>query len=174
MPIQRELRVARELVMGAAFAALALLAGPSALASVEVGVGLSSVHEGRAIPALRATYGENWVYSLHSSGTRTSVYAQNAWSASVSRLAQQGDLGWLKFDLNIGGAFALIDRRYRTSTTSEISSQSEFVVGPSATLRWRLGPVVLGFEAIFGLRPSLQHLALNFQDVTHVTLGVRW
>jgi hypothetical protein len=139
-----------------------------------VGVGVSSVHEGRVIPALRASYGEEWSTSLHSSGLRTSVYAQNAWAASVHRRLVQGDLGWFKFNFSAGAAAALIDRRYRTSTTSAIQTQTEGVLGPSASLRWSTGPIFLCFEAIFGLQPSLQHIALNYQDVTHVTLGVRW
>jgi len=143
-------------------------------ASLELGVGVSSVHEGRNVPALRATYVDDWSYSLHSSGARTSVYAQNAWALSAHRRLLQGEIGWFKFDLGVGAGAALIDRRYRRSTTSAIETQTEGVVGPSASLRWSVGPVVLGFDALFGLQPSLQHLALNYQDVTHVTLGVRW
>lgn len=143
-------------------------------ANLELGIGVSSVHEGRNVPAIRATYVDEWSYSVHTSGVRTSVYAQNAWALSAHRRLLQGELGWFNFDLGVGAGAALIDRRYRTSTTSAIETQTEGVLGPSASLRWSAGPVVLGFDALFGLQPSLQHLALNYQDVTHVTLGVRW
>lgn len=70
-----------------------------------------------------------------------------------------------------GGSYIL--RTYWESLTAEIETSKKYAIGPALIAKFQLGPLYLGFDTVLGLNKQFfQHLVLNFQDVSHVTIGV--
>jgi hypothetical protein len=139
----------------------------------ELGVGLSSVTSGRSVPALKASaFIGDWKLTGASTGVRTSVYAQNAWSLALLYEGIAAHDGSLDFRAHFGAGAALQTTAYRTSPTAGSSMTHDVALGPAWSLTASAGPFFLSFDGILGLRNVLQHVALNFQDVALVSIGV--
>ncbi len=71
----------------------------------------------------------------------------------------------------VGGTY--IVRSYRPSPTDPTETVNEHVLGPHFLLKFEFGPTFLAFDTVLGLTHQIQqHIFLNFQDVSHVTLGL--
>ena len=160
--------------LGAILTLTALLHSAFAWADYDFGVGTSSVTSGRPVPAVAFGYdNDSWGLVYRSTGVQTPIYAQNAWMGAW-------DLRWSKeqmwfFDATIGAGAgaAYVLGSYRESLTASTEFKSDVIVGPHLYLKLKVGPVYLGFDTILGITSKVQqHLVLNFQDVSHFTIGV--
>jgi hypothetical protein len=77
-------------------------------------------------------------------------------------------------DLLAHGGFgaAVLSSSYRPSISSATEVTNDYVLGPAWSVTLLLGPAFVSFDAILGLRDFIQHIALNFQDVALVSVGV--
>lgn len=138
----------------------------------ELGMGISSVTSGRLIPALKASaYLDKWELTVSSVGVRTSVYAQNAWTFGVLRELEGDSNSWLAWRAHVGVAGAYFVSALRDDPSAPTRTTTDFVAGPAWSLTFAIGPALLSFDAIHGLRDPVQHLFLNFQDVYLVSVG---
>lgn len=150
------------------------LFGWQSQAMINIGVGSSSVTGGRSAPAvaLGLEY-DNWGFLARSVGVRTPIYAQNAWTAGVYKNIYNEKIGFLNSAVGFGFGGSYIYRTYRESLVAEIESSSEYAIGPALIAKFQIGPIYLGFDTVLGITKQIvQHLTLNFQDVSHVTIGV--
>lgn len=143
-------------------------------ATVDVGVGTSSFTAGRAVPALALGFeASSWSALYRSVGVRTPIYAQNAWLVAGHMVKHTENLGAMEATLSAGVGAAHFVRAYRNSPASPTETQSESAFGPHLAMKVKYGPVYLGFDTLLGLTSQIpQHLVLNFQDLSHVTLGI--
>lgn len=140
---------------------------------VDLGVGTSSFTGGRPIPALAlgievAGYG----VLFRGAGVQTTIYAQNSWTFAAYKQVYREQSGMLAASLGAGLGGAYIVRSYKRSLDSEAQNTYENVIGPHFSAKFEVGVIYLGFDTVLGLtKKILQHVALNFQDMSHVTLG---
>ncbi|MBL7545985.1 MAG: hypothetical protein JNL11_19355 [Bdellovibrionaceae bacterium] len=141
--------------------------------AVDFGVGTSSVTGGRPVPSLAVGLEiDNWGMLLRSEGVQTTIYSQNAWTVAGYKTVFSEKFGIVGSSVNAGFGGAHILRTYRESLTSEIETTKEYVLGPHLAVKFQLGFLYLGFDTLLGLTKQItQHLTLNFQDVSHVTIG---
>ena len=150
-----------------------LFVGSFCQASIDLGVGASSFTTGRPAPALAIGLDNgSWGALYRSSGVQTTIYAQNAWTVAGFKIVYSENLGITHPSIGVGLGATYINRSYRRSLTSDIESYGESVLGPHFYLKIQLGPAYLGFDTLLGLTSNIvQHLVLNFQDVSHITVG---
>lgn len=143
-------------------------------ASIDIGGGTSSVTSGRPAPALALNWNSaSWGVLYRSVGVQTTVYAQNAWTLAGYKVVHSEKIGLLSADVGTGFGGCYILRNYRFDSSVAMKSEKDFAVGPHLFLKLSMGPVYLGFDTLLGVTSAvLQHLLLNFQDVSHVTVGL--
>lgn len=141
--------------------------------AVDVGIGTSSVTGGRPIPALGVGLEiADWGVLLRSEGVQTTIYSQNAWTVAAYKTVFSENMGILGSSIGAGFGGTYILRTYRESLASEIETTKEYVLGPHLSAKFQLSFFYLGFDTLLGLTKQIQqHLVLNFQDVSHVTIG---
>lgn len=143
-------------------------------AAIDIGFGNSSFTSGRAVPSLALGFTtDSWSLLYRSVGVQTTIYSQNSWTIGAFKNAYHDSSGVLNSSIGagIGGSYSL--RAFRPSLTDEINSKKEFVVGPHLILRLQAGLMFVAFDTLLGLTKQIeQHLTLNFQDVSHVSIGV--
>lgn len=160
------------------FAALLALAfslhSPFAWADYDFGLGASSVTSGRPVPAVALGYdNDSWGLVYRSTGVQTPIYAQNAWMGAWDLKWANEQMWFMDATIGVGAGAAYVLSGYRESLTASTEFKSDVIVGPHLYLKVKVGPVYLGFDTILGLTSKVvQHLVLNFQDVSHVTIGV--
>ncbi len=83
-------------------------------------------------------------------------------------------LGFVRASMGIGAGASYIVRSFRGSPSADLVYDYDPVVGPLFYFRLKMGPVYLAWDTVLGLNASswYQHAALNFQDVSHVSLGL--
>lgn len=152
---------------------LAYLSFMNCFGAVDIGIGTSSVTGGRPIPALGVGLEiENWGMLLRSEGVQSTIYSQNAWTVAGYKTIFSENVGILETSIGAGFGVSYILRTYRDSLTSEIETTKEYVLGPHLAVKFQLSFFYLGFDTLLGLTKQIQqHLVLNFQDVSHVTIG---
>lgn len=145
----------------------------SARGGFEIGLGTSSIFAGRPVPALAlGYYGERWGALYRSAGVQTPIYAQNAWSLAGLRIFHDVKFGPGTSEVGAGLGVTSVLRAYRPSLTSPVEKTQETIVGPHFMVKVNLGYFYFGFDTLLGLSSQIeQHIALNFRDVSHVTLG---
>lgn len=151
-----------------------LLATLKSLAMIDIGVGSSSVTGGRSAPAvaLGLEY-DSWGILARSVGVQTTIYAQNAWTVGAYKNIYNEKFGILGSSIGFGLGGSYIFRTFRESLTADIETSKEYALGPVLIAKFQLGPLYLGFDTVLGITKQIvQHLVLNFQDVSHVTIGV--
>jgi hypothetical protein len=141
--------------------------------AVDIGIGTSSVTGGRPVPALGVGLEiENWGMLLRSEGVQTTIYSQNAWTLAGYKTIFSENIGILGSSIGAGFGATYILRSYRESLTSEMETTKEYVLGPHLSVKFQLSFFYLGFDTLLGVTKQItQHLVLNFQDVSHVTIG---
>jgi hypothetical protein len=142
--------------------------------AVDLGIGSSSFTGGRPVPALAVGVDlGNWGALYRSVGVQTSIYSQNAWTFGAYKSIYTDKSGSLGSSVGAGLGGTYILRTFRKSPNDSIETTKEYVLGPHLSLKFDLGPVFLSFDTLLGLsRQIVQHLVLNFQDVSHVTIGI--
>lgn len=144
------------------------------LAGFDFGIGTSSITSGRPSPALAlgAESGE-WGIFYRSVGVQTTVYAQNAWTLGGYKKVLNEPIGPFGASAGAGLGATHLLRTYRDSPTSSIETESDTVVGPQFHVKFQYGIFYLGFDTLLGLTSRVeQHITLNFQDVSHFTIGI--
>lgn len=152
-----------------------LLVPLSSLAAIDLGLGTSNFTAGRPVVSLALGYEPNpdWGLLYRSEGVQTTIYAQNAWTAAWYKKISAETIGWSDATMGAGVGTTYILRSYRISKTADEKKQSEFVLGPLLLVKYKIGPMYIGFDTLLGLTTDVtQHIVLNFQDVSHVTFGV--
>lgn len=141
--------------------------------AIDVGVGTSSFTGGRPAPALAVGLEyDSWGMLVRSVGVQTTIYSQNAWTVAAYKNIFSEKTGILGVSAGAGFGGTYILRTYRTSLISEIENNKEYVLGPHLSAKFQLGFFYLGFDTLLGITKSIQqHILLNFQDVSHVTIG---
>jgi hypothetical protein len=144
-------------------------------ATVSLGVGTSSFTYGRAAPSLDLAIESDskWGLEFQSEGVQTTVYSQNAWILAGYKTIQEDRSEIFGASIGAGFGASYILRSYRTATTSASDKTSDSVIGPYLSAKFSLGMFYLGFNTLLGLTTEVQqHVLLNFQEVSHVTIGV--
>lgn len=143
-------------------------------ASVDVGLGSSSFTSGRPVPALALGFdGETWGAVYRSVGVQTPIYAQNAWTVAGHRYKLKENFGAVEGSISAGLGASYIVRAFRDSPAAEVESVNEYLIGPHFSLKLQWGYAYIGFDTLLGLHPQIQqHVLLNFQDMSHVTVGM--
>lgn len=143
-------------------------------ASIDIGAGTSSVMSGRPAPTLALNWNSSsWGVLYRSVGVQTPVYAESAWTVAAYKVVHTETMGLLDADVGAGLGGSYILKNFRFDSTVPMESEHDFVVGPELCLKFTMGPVYLGFDTLLGLTSAvLQHVLLNFQDVSHVTIGL--
>ena len=151
-----------------------LLHSPGAWADYDFGLGTSSVTSGRPVPAVALGYSnDSWGLVYRSTGVQTPIYAQNAWMGAWDLIWPKEQMWFMDATIGVGAGAAYVLGAYRESLTATTEYKSDVIVGPHLYLKLKVGAVYLGFDTILGLTSNVvQHLVLNFQDVSHVTVGV--
>lgn len=151
-----------------------LLIAATSQASYDFGVGASSFTAGRPVPALALGYdGDSWGAIYRSVGVRTTIYAQNAWTLAGHRYKYKESLGPINASIGAGLGLAYMTRAYRDSPTATVETTNESAIGPHLALKLNYGYFYFGWDTLLGLTPQImQHIALNFQDLSHVTIGI--
>ncbi len=143
-------------------------------ASIDFGLGTSSFTYGRAVPSLNVSVESAlWGLTYQSEGVQTPIYAQNAWTVSGYRIVQADkfSLGDLSIGAGLGASY--IVRSYRSSLTAKEERVSEYVIGPYFCAKYEIGFFFIGFNTLLGITSQIQeHVLLNFQDMSHITLGI--
>jgi hypothetical protein len=156
------------------FFILFLFISSNALATIDIGVGTSSFTSGRAAPALALGVDTgNWGLLYRSVGVQTTIYAQNSWTAAGLKNIYAEKIGVLNASMGAGLGTSYMMRSYRQSPTATTDSYNETVIGPHLMFKIQFGPTFLAFDTLLGLSTNIvQHIVLNFQDVSHVTFGI--
>ncbi len=153
---------------------LIIFISSSVLASIDIGVGTSSFTSGRAAPALALGVDiGNWGLLYRSVGVQTTIYSQNSWTLAGIKNIYTEKMGITTAFMGAGLGTCYIMRSYRESPSSVTDSYNETVIGPHLLFKIQLGPAFLSFDTLLGLSTNIiQHMALNFQDVSHISLGI--
>lgn len=143
-------------------------------ASFDFGLGSSSFTAGRPVPALALGYdGDSWGAMYRSVGVQTPIYAQNAWTVAGHRYKLKENFGSIQGSISAGLGASYMVRAFRDSPTAEVESTKEYIFGPHFSLKLQWGYAYFGFDTLLGLHPQIQqHILLNFQDMSHVTVGM--
>lgn len=143
-------------------------------AAFDLGIGSSSITSGRPAPALAINWSSStWGALYRSVGVQTAVYAQNAWTIAAYKPIATEKLGPITNEIGAGLGGAYILRTYRFTGNADITTERDYAIGPHLTLKLSYGAFYLGFDTLLGLTSKVvQHLVLNFQDVSHTTLGI--
>lgn len=152
-----------------------LIAPLTSHAAFNLGVGTSSFTYGRPAPSLNLGFeaDSKWGFDYQSEGVRTSIYAQNAWTVAAYKTLQETQSGILGATLGGGLGTTYMLRSYRTSTTAATDKSSDLAIGPYLSVRFNVGMFYVGFNTLLGLTGEIQqHIVLNYQDVSHVVIGV--
>lgn len=146
----------------------------TAFATIDIGVGTSSFTSGRAAPALALGVDTgNWGLLYRSVGVQTTIYAQNSWTLAGLKNIYNEKNGVLNSSLGAGLGASYMMRSYRQTPTATTDSYNETVIGPHLMFKMQFGPMFLAFDTLLGLSTNIvQHVVLNFQDVSHVTFGI--
>jgi len=139
-----------------------------------MGVGSSSFTAGRPALALALGYdADTWGAMYRSVGVRTTIYAQNAWTLAAHPYKYKENIGPIEASVSGGLGAAYMLRSFRDSPSAANETTKETAIGPHLALKFRYGVFYFGFDTLLGLTPQvLQHLVLNFQDLSHVTIGI--
>lgn len=147
----------------------------SSHATLNVGLGTSSFTYGRAVPSLNLGFEmeSKWNIEYQGEGAQTTAYSQNAWTLAGYKTVQENQNGILGASIGIGLGASYILQAYRTSPTAITEKNSDTVVGPYLSAKFSLGTFYIGFSTLLGLTSEIhQHILLNYQELSHVTIGV--
>lgn len=153
---------------------LLIFIGSTAFATIDIGVGTSSYTSGRAAPALALGVDTgNWGLLYRSVGVQTTIYSQNSWTIAGIKNIYAEKMGITTAFMGAGLGTCYILRSYRQSPSSTTDSYNETVIGPHLLFKIQFGPAFLAFDTLLGLSTNIvQHILLNFQDVSHITFGI--
>ena len=141
----------------------------------DLGTGFSSVTSGRYVPTLAlGVQSESWGLLYRSLGARTPVYSQNAWAAGGHFVLMDEKFGWASASMGVGAGAVYIVRSFRGSPSADSVYNYDPVLGPLFVFRVKVGPVFVSWDIVLGLSSDsfFQNAVLNFQDVSHVSLGL--
>lgn len=144
-------------------------------ATLSIGAGTSSFTYGRAAPSLNLAFESDskWSFEYQSEGVQTTVYSQNAWTLAGYKTLQETKSGILGATIGAGLGASYIMSTYRTSPTATTEKNYDYVVGPYLSAKFNIGIFFIGFNTLLGLTSEIQqHIFLNYQELSHVTLGV--
>lgn len=155
------------------FITLLIFICSQAFATIDIGVGTSSFTAGRAAPALALGVDTgNWGLLYRSVGVQTTIYAQNSWTLAGLKNIYTEKLGSMNASMGAGLGTSYMMRSFRQSPTATTDSYNETVIGPHLMFKIQFGPGFLAFDTLLGLSSNIvQHIVLNFQDVSHITVG---
>ncbi|MBN8540536.1 MAG: hypothetical protein J0L82_09130 [Deltaproteobacteria bacterium] len=146
----------------------------SCWASFDFGIGASSITSGRPSPALAlGAESTEWGVLFRSVGVQTTVYAQNAWTLGGYKKILNEPMGPFAVSAGAGLGATYMLRDYRDSPSASNETESDAIVGPQFLVKFQYGVFYLGFDTLLGLTSRFeQHITLNFQDVSHITVGM--
>lgn len=155
------------------FITLLIFICSQAFATIDIGIGTSSFTAGRAAPALALGVDTgNWGLLYRSVGVQTTIYAQNSWTLAGLKNIYTEKLGAMNASMGAGLGTSYMMRSFRQSPTATTDSYNETVIGPHLMFKIQFGPGFLAFDTLLGLSSNIvQHIVLNFQDVSHITVG---
>ncbi len=144
------------------------------LAGFDFGIGTSSITSGRPSPTLAlGADSSEWGLLFRSVGVQTTVYAQNAWTLGGFKKILNEPIGPFSAAAAAGVGLTYMLRTYRDSPSASTESESDTIVGPQFQVKFQYGFFYLGFDTLLGLTSRVeQHITLNFQDVSHFTIGM--
>ena len=143
-------------------------------ANIEMGAGINSAHSGRTVTTLSLGVNSGSVGgTFFTSGTQSTYSYQSTYALNIYKIKKAGDLigGVVNFGYGFGGSYS--KHGLKDLNATESVTKSDFVLGPSLRLNWILFKhLYINMEGIYGLRGLFSHLALNFQDVVFLGVGV--
>lgn len=141
----------------------------------DIGVGSSSVTYGRPIPSLSLAFDTDskWSYEYQSEGVQTTIYSQNSWTLAGYKTFHENRNGILGATIGAGIGATYILRTFRDSPTATIEQDNDFAMGPFLSAKFKIGRFFLAFNTLLGLTSEVQqHIFLNYQEVSHIVIGV--
>lgn len=146
------------------------------LCAFEVGTGFNSAHSGRLVPSLNiALISVDSTISFYSSGVQNSYYYHSSYSLTYFKSKNVGEIFSFPVSFGAGVGINLSERGFDENASSNVEKDSDFVIGPAIRVNWQmLSMMYLSLESIYGIRDIGSHLALNFQDVTSFSIGLRF
>lgn len=144
-------------------------------ARLNIGAGTSSFTYGRSVPSLNLAIetDSGWNLEYQGEGVQTTIYSQNAWTLGGYKTVHSIRGGLLGSSIGAGLGTSYILRTYRTSTTAPTDTESDYVIGPYLSVKFNIGMFFIGFNTLLGLTKEIQqHILLNYQEVSHITIGV--
>lgn len=169
------LRIGSKIKIGDFLFFLVLLSPLHSEAKLNIGAGTSSFTYGRAVPSLSLAIetDSSWNLEYQSEGVQTTVYSQNAWTLAGYKTVHNIRSGVLGASIGTGLGTSYILRVYRTSTTASTEKESDYVIGPYLSTQFNIGMFFIGFNTLLGLTKDVQqHILLNYQEVSHIIIGV--
>lgn len=153
---------------------IAILFSASAWSVVELAGGYSSYSAGHKTPELTlGAGGSDWLMSGSSSGYKTTAYFHSQYVLRYYKTWNGGDFFWGKVSFGAGGGVMYSVRGFADTGAAE-EKANDLVLGPALRAKWNFaGPVFLAVDGVFGIGQLwYQALALNFQDVVTLSVGV--
>lgn len=150
-----------------------LLFSQLVVASIDLGIGISSSLSGRAIPALAVgTNISSYKLSVVSVGVQTSTYYQSNYVVNLFKTWKAGSFIFGEVEAGFGAGVFYTAKGFQDTGGGALEEKTEFGIGPSLQMKWFFaGPIYFNIEAVFGLRDLYTHAMLNFQDVVNLSIG---
>ncbi len=150
---------------------------PSALASVQLGVGQNNATGGRVVPSLNLGLGSaDYEFLGSSTGVSTKAYSHSAYSFAGYKKVKLGDFLFGHIDAGFGFGAIYQYRTFQDLNSAE-EVKTDFALGPAFFSRWFVvGPVYFSVEAILGIGNPANRLGdiigMNFRDQVNFIFGV--
>lgn len=163
-------------LLALAFTSILLLVNQS-YGAVEIGAGTNSFTAGRFVPSLDLAYsGADKAITLSSSGVRNFYYYQSSYLLAYYKVWKVGSLLGGNVNSGFGAAAGYSARSFKDDgSSSTATTASDIILGPSVRMNLAFGFIYLNMAATYGLKNLSTHLSgLTFQDITSVSIGVRF
>jgi hypothetical protein len=144
------------------------------LASLDLGVGESSVTSGRLVPALAGGITTStWAVFVSSTGVKSGYYYHSAYNLAVLKMWNSGDLFWGSVESGLGVGALYSERGFQDDRDASTIIRSDYGIGPQFRARWYVaGPVYTSVDVMLGVGNVLNLVLLSFQDSVVFSIGV--
>lgn len=146
-----------------------------ARSDVLIGTGVSNVTQGRVSPMLYGGIDQpKWAVLASALGVNHPLYYQSTYQIGAYLQSEFGEFIWGEIRAGAGLGILYSSRGYREDVDLAVQERDDIVFGPVMRVRWDVAPMsFIGVESLYGVR-SVNTLALSFQHVTNLVLGVRF
>lgn len=146
--------------------------------SYRIGSGMSTTTSGRRIPlAYGGIESKDYALSLSSVGYKNTLGYMSAWNLNAYALFYPDKFWWGKMQAGLGLGVFYYQEGFKNGLDDGGMTKKNYTAGPSIRVLWSIaGPIYLGLEAVYGIRPRFlsNHLLLSTQDTVQLLAGVEF